>query len=69
MSPHTRTDGFPWRDEHVWPNPLFPLIKMDISELSEGEVWFCRVSCLLLADSGLPFPIRSASPEALAPIM
>lgn len=27
VSPHTRTDGFPWRDEHVWPNPLSPLLK------------------------------------------
>lgn len=36
--------GFHGRNEDVWPNPLFPLIKMDISELSGGEVWVFRHS-------------------------
>lgn len=59
--------SFHGRNEDVWPNPLFPLIKMDISELSEGEVWVFRDSRWLLADSGLPFPIGSISPVALPP--
>lgn len=59
--------SFHGRNENVWPNPLFPLIKMDISELSEGEVWVFRDSRWLLADRGLPFPIGSVSPVALSP--
>lgn len=59
--------SFHGRNEDVWPNPLFPLIKMDISELSEGEVWVFRDSRWLLADSGLPFPIGSISPVAPPP--
>lgn len=30
---------FHGKNENIWPNPLFPLINIDISELSEGEVW------------------------------
>lgn len=58
--------SFHGRNEDVWPNPLFPLIKKDISELSEGEVWVFRVSQWLLADSGLPYPIGSISPLPLS---
>lgn len=36
--------SFHGRNEDVWPNPLFSLIKMDISELSGGEVWVFRHS-------------------------
>lgn len=36
--------SFHGRNEDVWPNPLSSLIKMDISELSGGEVWVFRHS-------------------------
>ena len=47
--------SFHARSKVVWPNPLFPLINTDISELSEGEVWV--LECL--ADTGLPLSIGS----------
>ena len=56
--------SFHGKNEDVWPNPLFPHIKMDISELSVGEVWFCKDSCSVLADRGLPFSIHSQSPPS-----
>lgn len=59
--------SFHGRNEDVWPNPLFPPIKMDISELSEGEVWVFRISLQLPADIGLPIPIGSTSSGALPP--
>ena len=47
--------SFHARSKVVWPNPLFPLINTDISELSEGEVWVFEC----LADTGLPLSIGS----------
>lgn len=58
--------NFHTENENVWPDPLFAHIKMDISELSGGEVWvFQNVFLAESTISPIGFLATSRAPQTL----